>query len=112
MLPIISGGKCTHICDESSFGVTFLDAASVDPEELQAIMSSLLSAEADLGIACFALACTVYYIFKGNLFVNRTPSMRKNSIWRNALANNFDQTEFAGIFKPQKTHKGRIVSER
>lgn len=75
--------------DVGDVAVLFV-AASAHLEELQAVLRSLLPTEAGLAVAGFALVCTAQKIFKGNLFVIRSPSMRKDSIVRNVLANKFD----------------------
>ena len=109
--PINSGGRRTQFCRELSAEVKFLDAAGVHPGVLYTVIGSLPSAETDLPIASFGLACTVHQIFKGKLFVIRSPSMRKNSIARDVTANKFNQAEFAVIFRSQKTHEERVVGE-
>jgi hypothetical protein len=63
-----------HCGEHVGFNMTFLCAASVNPEVLERIFRSLIPTGADLAIASFALTYTASHIFKGNLFIIRSPS--------------------------------------
>lgn len=69
-------------------------AAGVHPEVLQAIISGFLCAEGKLSVTHFALACTLFQVFSGKLFLV-----------------SFDQVDFAVILKLQKTHKEQVANK-
>lgn len=54
---------------------------------LQAITSSLFTAETDLPIARLALTSTILQVFEGDFLCVRSPRVRKNSILGNVVAN-------------------------
>jgi hypothetical protein len=71
---------------------------------LQAVASSLFSAEPDLVIASLVLARTIYQVSEGDLFGIGSPCVRKYSIPGNIVAEALGQTELATIVALQKTH--------
>ena len=60
--------------------VSFVDAAGVDPEVLQAVFPGLIATELDLLVAMLILARAIYQVFEGELLVLWAPSVRQNRI--------------------------------
>jgi hypothetical protein len=60
----------------------FVNAASIDPEMLNAISGGLLAAEYKFPAACLFLHVTFREILEGNFLAICSPSMRKYSAFR------------------------------
>jgi hypothetical protein len=84
--------------------VRFVNTTCVYPKVLQAVASSLFSAEPDLVIASLALARTIHQVSEGDLFSIGSPSVRKYGIPGNIVAEVLGQTELTTVVAFQKTH--------
>jgi hypothetical protein len=84
--------------------VRFVDITCVYPKVLQAVASSLFSAETDLVIASLVLTCTIHQVSEGGLFGIGSLCVRKYGILGDIIAKVLGQTKFAIIVAFQKTH--------
>jgi hypothetical protein len=85
--------------------VTLYSAIRVYLKVLQTITLSLFRAEPDLVIASLALGlASSIHLLKGDLFLIRSPSMRKYGVRRDLILKKLSQAEVAIAFPLQKTH--------
>jgi hypothetical protein len=83
--------------------VPSVDAACVDPEVLEFILGCLFSAELQLSIPVLLFFISAApYVLKENL--ETSPSVRENSILRDALPVEICQDESVGMNKVKKSH--------
>jgi hypothetical protein len=73
---------------------------------VQTITSGLLCAEPDLSISSLSVLRTFCQVFKSDLFIIISPSMRKYRIRWDIVDKVLGQAEFAIGFELQKTHHG------
>jgi hypothetical protein len=100
----IFGGMCHPFCRALSSVVSLYSATSIYPEVLQAVSTSLLSAELDFSISKLVFPCTINGIVEGDLLTIRSPSMREYRIGRNCAANKFGQAEAFAAVDFEKAH--------
>jgi hypothetical protein len=84
--------------------VPFVDATRVNPEVLELILSQPFGAEFELLVAILLFASVSANIFEENFRFRTSPSMRKNSIWRDSVVGKIHQYEFPSLVEVEKSH--------
>jgi hypothetical protein len=93
------------IAFESSLSLDLLDAASIHPEVVQAIMAGLFSAEPNLLVSNIVLPSTIYHISIYDLFCIRPACVRKDSIFGTLATNKvLGQTKLAIVIEFKQAH--------
>ena len=100
-------------CFADILATLLFDAACIDPEEMDAVSQSLLSAKAYFAITGSLASCAALLdILERDLILVSTPRMRQNGVWRNVVSEIFDKAEIAIAVDLKKTHLDKVVDER
>jgi hypothetical protein len=84
--------------------VTLLDATTVYPEILKAVLLGLFSTKLDLSVASLAASHAIHYVLESNFLVICHPGMRKDGIAGNVVATESSQAAAAVGVEFQKSH--------
>ena len=84
--------------------VSKLPAASVDPEILQGVHFSLISAKLYLLVAILVMTRVLHDILIRNLLAIGAPSVREYGVAWNVLTHEFGEAEAAVVFPAKETH--------
>jgi hypothetical protein len=84
-----------------------VDAASVHPEVIEAVVESPLPARPNFVVPSFSFTRIVVPVFECVLFIIFSPSVGENSIAWDVIANTFDQAKVAPNFDLQESHNER-----